>query len=145
MIITEIELQFEDIRWFGIDTNHHVFTCTSAGIANVPTFVCNSKENTLYLEKFFLSYTHKFSEIKFMKSMNKNSAMYKETINLTSKGIYCYDAFDLRDRIPYCKISEPFCPLFFDVLPDEIKEILINNKLDIDVTIDSFILVENAY
>lgn len=47
MRITEIDLQCEDIMWFGID--NHIFECTSAGCGNVPEFVCESKKNTKIL------------------------------------------------------------------------------------------------
>lgn len=46
MRITEIDLQCEDIMWFGIDSHNHIFGCTSAGCGNVPEFVCKSKQNT---------------------------------------------------------------------------------------------------
>ena len=50
MRITEIDLQCEDIMWFGVDNQNHIFACTSAGCGNVPEFVCKSKENTTFLE-----------------------------------------------------------------------------------------------
>ncbi len=145
MIITEIDLQCEDIRWFGIDINNYVFTCTSAGIANVPAFVCDNKENTMYLENFFISYIKKLSGIQWMKPFDMESAMYQETVNLTSKGIYCYDACDNNDETSYCKISEPISPLILDELPNDIKERLLNNKVEVDVITDNYITVENAY
>lgn len=55
MRITAIELQCEDIMWFGIDNNNHIFECTSAGCGNVPEFVCISKENTESLLNFFMN------------------------------------------------------------------------------------------
>ena len=55
MRITEIDLQCEDIMWFGIDINGVVFECTSGGIGCVPSFVCESKETTEMLEDFFLT------------------------------------------------------------------------------------------
>ena len=46
MRISIIDLQCEDIMWFGVDKNNYIFECTSAGCGNVPEFVCCSKENT---------------------------------------------------------------------------------------------------
>ena len=39
MKYTEIELQYEDIMWFGVDRNGVVFECTSGGVGCVPLFL----------------------------------------------------------------------------------------------------------
>ena len=62
MRITAIELQCEDIMWFGIDNNNHIFECTSSGCGNVPEFVCISKENTESLLNFFMNELAEFTE-----------------------------------------------------------------------------------
>ena len=54
MRYTEIDLQIEDIMWFGIDLNGYIFSCTTAGAANVPEFVCKSKEQTEFLADYFI-------------------------------------------------------------------------------------------
>lgn len=49
------DLQVEDIMWFGMDTNGMIFACTSAGCANVPEFVCESREINELLCDFFMN------------------------------------------------------------------------------------------
>ena len=49
-----IDLQVEDIMWFGIDTNGLIFACTTAGCANVPDFVCKSREINELICGFFM-------------------------------------------------------------------------------------------
>lgn len=134
MRITEIDLQCEDIIWFGIDKNNYVFECTSAGCGNVPESVCKSKENTKLLETFFL-----------------NNLSEEETTNLSElskalaqKGIFCYDIYSENERL-YSKISTPEFPLEFNKLPENIKKIIEENKFDIDVVHDEIIDIKHAY
>ena len=134
MRITEIDLQCEDIIWFGIDKNNYVFECTSAGCGNVPESVCKSKENTKLLETFFL-----------------NNLSEEETTNLSElskvlarKGIFCYDIYSENERL-YSKISTPKFPLEFNKLPENIKKIIEENKFDIDVFHDEIIDIKHAY
>lgn len=53
MRYTEIDLQCEEIMWFGIDNNGCIFMCATGGCGNVPEFICKSKENVGILEEFF--------------------------------------------------------------------------------------------
>ncbi len=46
MTYSEIDLQCEDLLWFGVDRAGRVFCCTTAGQGNVPPFVCRSREET---------------------------------------------------------------------------------------------------
>ena len=46
MRYSEIDLQCEDITWFGVDANNHVIAFASGGMGNIPEFVCRSKEET---------------------------------------------------------------------------------------------------
>lgn len=54
MRYSAIDLQCEDIMWFGIDTNGCILAFTSGGYGPVPEYVCRSKEETTLLENFFL-------------------------------------------------------------------------------------------
>ena len=106
MRITAIELQCEDIMWFGIDNNNHIFECTSAGCGNVPEFVCISKENTESLLNFFMNELAEFTEEKVVTEYDDTNSLLEDCINLSRKGIYCYDLYE-DDEQQYIKISEP--------------------------------------
>ena len=144
MRITAIELQYEDIMWFGIDNNNHIFECTSAGCGNVPEFVCISKENTESLLNFFMNELAEFTEEKVAVEYDDTNSLLKDCIHLSRKGLYCYDVYE-DDEQQYIKISEPLKPLEFDSLPTYIKDILENNRVNVDVRTDKIISVEHAY
>ena len=91
MRYTEIDLQIEDIMWFGIDRNGFVFSCTTAGIGNVPEFVCRSKEET---EKLYDFFSAKLSD-KADYSLNvkkEDNDLINEAIKKKKKGVFCFDA-----------------------------------------------------
>ena len=144
MRITAVDLQCEDIMWFGIDSNNHIFECTSAGCGNVPEFVCVSRENTERLLDFFMNELTEFAEGKAVIEYDDTNSLLKDCIRLSGKGIYCYDVYE-DDEQQYIKISEPLKPLEFDGLPPHIKDILKNNRINADVMTDKFISVEHAY
>ena len=65
MRYTIIDLQCEDILWFGLDINGNVLAFTSGGSGNVPEFVCRSKEETELLIDFFNKYMNRIISIAF--------------------------------------------------------------------------------
>lgn len=144
MRITAIDLQCEDIMWFGRDINNHIFECTSAGCGNVPEFVCISKENTERLLNFFMNELAEFTEEKVLIEYDDTNSLLDDCIHLSRKGIYCYDIYE-DDEQQYIKISEPLKPLEFDSLPSDIKDILKNSSVNVSVMTDKFISVEHAY
>lgn len=144
MRITAIDLQCEDIMWFGRDNNNHIFECTSAGCGNVPEFVCISKENTERLLNFFMNELDEFTEEKVLIEYDDTNSLVEDCIYLSRKGIYCYDIYE-DDEQQYIKISEPLKPLEFDSLPSDIKDILKNSSVNVSVMTDKFISVEHAY
>lgn len=134
MRISEIDLQCEDLIWFGVDKNNYIFECTAAGCGNVPESVCKSKENTKLLENFFLN---NFSEEEKTKLPELSKA-------LTQKGIFCYDIYSENERF-YSKISSPKVPLKFEKLPENIKILIEENRFDIDVTHENILNIKHAY
>lgn len=144
MRITAIDLQCEDIMWFGIDSRNHIFECTSAGCGNVPEFVCISKESTEKLLNFFMNELDEFTEEKILVEYMDTNPLLEDCIRLSRKGIYCYDIYE-DDEQKYIKITEPLIPLEFGDLPPNIKCIFKNNRVNADVMIDKFISVEHAY
>lgn len=144
MRITEIDLQCEDIMWFGIDNKNHIFECTSAGCANVPEFVCRSKEVTNIILNFFMNDLKEFTQGKLLTEYDGTNQLLSDCILLSRKGIYCFDVC-LENENQYIKIAEPLKPLLFDELPTKIKEMFCENRVDTDVTEESIICVEHAY
>jgi len=144
MRITEIDLQCEDIMWFGIDNQNHIFECTSAGCGNVPEFVCKNKENTEMLSEYFMEELNEFTQEKLLVEYVDTNQLLKDCIRLSRKGIYCYDIYE-KDEQQYVKIVEPVEPLYYDKLPQKIQEIFNDNRVSINVAVDSIINVEHAY
>lgn len=144
MKYSKIELQCEDIMWFGVDKNGIIFECTSGGLGCVPSFVCDSKEETELLEEYFLDIPDECAEGLY--DNNESDDLFQDCIILSSKGIFCYDVAVDEERIDeYRRISEPVKPLTINDLPDDIKEIMNSHKVDVDVTKDLYISVEHAY
>lgn len=144
MRITEIDLQCEDIMWFGIDIQNHIFGCASAGCGNVPEFVCQSKENTEALLKFFMDELKEFTQAKLLVEYIDTNQLLKDCIQLSRKGIYCFDVYRENEQ-QYAKIVEPVEPLKYDMLPQKIKDIFFDNKVAIDVVKEKIIGVRHAY
>lgn len=144
MRITEIDLQCEDIMWFGIDNQNHIFECTSAGCGNVPEFVCQSKENTEVLLEFFMDKLDEFTQEKLHVKYLKTNYLLNDCIQLSRKGIYCFDIYKENEQ-QYVKIVEPVEPLNYDMLPQKIKDIFAYNRVNIDVMKETIISVQHAY
>ena len=144
MRITEIDLQCEDIMWFGIDSHNHIFECTSAGCGNVPKFVCKSKEVTEKLLEFFMNELNEFTEENLLVGCVNTNQLLKDCIRLSRKGIYCFDVYEENEQ-QYAKIVEPVRPLEYDELPQKIKDIFYDNRVDVDVRNQKIINVDHAY
>ena len=91
MRYTEIDLQIEDVMWFGIDRNGFVISCTTAGIGNVPEFVCRSKEETEKLYDFFSAKLSDKADYS-LHAKKENNELINESIALAKKGtsFVCY-------------------------------------------------------
>ncbi len=75
---------------------------------------------------------------------NDNNQLLKECICLSRKGIYCFDIFE-EDEEKYVKLVEPLEPINFNDLPQNIKDRMSDNRVDIDVAKEKIISVEHAY
>lgn len=144
MRITEIDLQYEDIMWFGIDNQNHIFECTSAGCGNVPEFVCQSKENTEALLEFFMDELDEFTQANLLVEYVGTNPLLNDCVQLSRKGIYCFDIYAENEQ-HYAKIAEPVEPLNYDALPKKIKDIFAGNRVNIDVIKEKIICVKHAY
>ena len=143
MRITKIDLQIEDLMWFGVDNQNHIFECTTAGVGNVPEFVCRSKEKCEQVEKYFLDEAEEITEF-ILHTEYENNQLFEDCLLLARKGIFCYDV-STADPQQYKKISSPVQPLKFDDLPENIKKIMIDNKVDINAKTEPIIRVGHAY
>ena len=146
MRYTEIDLQINDIMWFGIDMDGFIFTCTTAGTANVPEFVRMSKEQTELLADFFMEKLETTTE-EILETPYIDNALINDAIILSKKGLFVFDAVpdDLAHEGDYIRISSPQTPIQFTKLPDEIQNLLRGHIVSVDVAKEKYIRIEHAY
>lgn len=146
MIITQQELQYEDIQWFAIDLKGHIISFTSGVYGNVPEFICKSRENLEILADYFTDNLKIKSDAIILKDFSFGKELILDCMSLSEKGMYCFDAYDGKNHTQYySKISEPSVPLYFADLPQNIKEIIKLNLIEIDVSKTNIVEVKNAY
>lgn len=146
MRISVIDLQCEDIMWFGIDKNGYIFECTSAGCGNVPEFVCKSFEEMNELVEYFIDKLEISTKEKIVTKYDEENQLVKDCIELARKGVYCYDFCEEKDHInEYKKVTEPLKPIHYNDLPQNIKDIMKDHRVDIDVNDYEYITVKHAY
>ncbi len=140
------DLQVEDIMWFGIDTNKMIFVCTSAGCANVPEFVCESREINEQICDFFMNKL-KGSTTEILETNYENNVLINDAVKLSQKGVFCFDAVidDVVHANEYVRISSPSVPLCFEELPDSIKSVIKNHVVNVDITATKYLHVSHAY
>lgn len=119
-----IDLQCEDIMWFGVDEHGHILAFTSGGSGPVPEFVCRSKEETAQLEAFFLEKLDHTSTF-IMEIPDDDSPLANDAQVLAGKGVYVYDvSYDENPIDDYELISSPTDPVLISDLPADIVAIL---------------------
>ena len=146
MRYTEIDLQIEDIMWFGIDLNGYIFSCTTAGTANVPEFVCASKEQTELIEDYFTKELEKTTSA-VLEAPYVDNPLMRDATELAEKGVFSFDAVtdnSEHDR-EYVKIASPKTPIQYNLLPDEIKKLLQEHTVPVDAAKEKYICVKHAY
>ena len=144
MRYSEIDLQCEDITWFGIDANNHIVAFASGGIGNIPEFVCRSKEETDELYGFFYDTLGKTTKGHAL--VTDCNPLVSEFVDLSSKGLYCFDVDTQNaEGDVYMKISYPDTPIFLDDLPDNVKAVLQDHIIDIDLARINKIHVPHTY
>ncbi len=142
---SEIELQSEDIMWFGVDTYGRIFACLSGGIGCVPEFVCRSRDESETLFEFFTEALPVTTEGNCTGSLQCNT-LVEECLVLSSKGLYCFDV-DTSETYGdfYRKVSYPTRELLISDLPVHIKSILSDHVVSADVSIIDKLTVPHAY
>ena len=146
MRYTEIDLQCEDIMWFGVDKTGAIFECTTGGIGNVPEFVCKSKETNELLCKFFIESLSTTTEANLLCDYDEENDLLKDCISLAQKGIYCFDiSEDEKYEGDYIKISVPKNPINLESLPERIKELMKDRIVNEDISEVNLLHLKHAY
>ena len=146
MRFTEIDLQIDDIMWFGVDMNGCIFACTSAGIANVPEFVCASKEQTELIEDYFTKELEKTTSA-VLEAPYVDNPLMRDATGLAEKGVFSFDAVtdNSEHNREYVKIASPKTPIRYAALPDDIKKLLQDHIVPADAAKEKYICVKHAY
>lgn len=147
--IDSIECQFTDIEWYGVDDQGNIAVFLSAGVANVPEFVCESRERTESLEEYFDQAEPIGGSELCMELTDQANSLARE---LSAKGLFYFDADDgtqagmCNAQRYYTKHAQPERPLKYMVLPNHVQKMLKHNRMNINdfATVD-VIHVEHAY
>ena len=146
MRFSEIDLQIEDLMWFGVDTQGCIVEFTTGGSANVPEFVCRSREDAETLENYFTNFPP--TTTAHMLIGRDLGTLAEDARRLAGCGIFCYDVTYGEDGSPadqYHKIAFPEKPLKLDDLPERIKSIIGDHLVNADAAADQYIQVDHAY
>ena len=145
MRYSEIDLQSEDIMWFGVDSNGRIFACVSGGIGCVPEFVCRSREENESLLEFFTERLPISTEGKRYGSQKSNT-LIEECLLLSSKGLYCFDV-DTYETCGdyYMKITYPKVEVLLSDLPVYVRELLADHTINADVSLMEQLTITHAY
>lgn len=144
MRYTRIDLQCQDILWFGVDLSGQIAAFTSAGCGNIPEFVCRSIEETDTLSDFFMSKMSERTSGDIIGDYDTESEMYKDCTLLISKGIFCFDISGT-DSSTYEKVAQPLHKANISDLPTNIQSILCDHIIDGSFDSLSVIKVKHAY
>lgn len=127
MIITDLDLQIEDVEWYGVDKNGRIAQFMSGGSFAVPEFVRESRENLEIVSHFFEKYSQIISAtVLFNKNIEyPRKEFWEECKYVSQKGIYCYDICDKSELMnEYVYVCKPSCALVITDLPQDIQSVL---------------------
>ena len=145
MRYSEIDLQCEDIMWFGVDVNGYIVAFTSGGYGCIPEYVCRSREETERLEEFFMEELEFSTDSKMEVSLD-GSPLANDAQVLARKGLFVYDvSFEEDHDREYSIIATPSVPLDYKNLPINISEVLKDHIIEYDATCSTFIRVNHSY
>ncbi|WP_058302046.1 hypothetical protein [Gorillibacterium timonense] len=130
MEITEIDLEVEDIEWYGMDETGRIARFTSGGSKRVPEFIRESREKLDTLCEFFENLNPNLEEeVTFSEetpSLPRNE-YWQECKKIAQKGLYRFDISDEQDpKGDYRLICKPSSELRISDLPETIQSILLN-------------------
>lgn len=147
MRITELELQTEDIEWYGVDEDGRIAQFFSGGSKAVPEFICQSRENLTVIGKFFANFEKMISEqVLLNEDLDyPRKEFLKECKEISQKGIYCFDIDSLAKGKEYVFVCKPACPLCVTDLPLHIQDILRCYQIsDTDFRKDRVVIIKES-
>lgn len=133
MIITDLDLQIEDIEWYGVDKNGRIAQFMSGGSFAVPEFVRESRENLEIVSHFFEKYNQTISEtVLFNKNIEyPRKEFIEECKYISQKGIYCYDIWHKSEFMnEYIYVCKPSLALAITDLPQDIQSVLSRYRME---------------
>ena len=133
MIITDLDLQIEDIEWYGVDKNGRIAQFMSGGSFAVPGFVRESRENLEIVSHFFEKYNQTISEtVLFNKNIEyPRKEFWEECKYISQKGIYCYDIWHKSEFMnEYIYVCKPSLALAITDLPQDIQSVLSRYRME---------------
>lgn len=144
MRFSAIDLQCNDIMWFATDRYGCVIALTGGGEGNIPEYVCRSMEETEEIEDYFINKAEEICGSTLLIGDN-GSLLCHEAESLAKKGIFCFDvSSEPMYKHGYYKISVPDRPLRLAELPDNIRSMLCDHMIDVDVSREDHIMVEQC-
>ena len=143
------ECEYMDAEWYGVDKKGNIAVFCSGGVGNLPEFVCESRERVDKLLDFF-EVLKKITSSFLMFPQSKGAEQCAR--GFSDKGLYYFDANDgTRPGLCtfhkyYTKQSCPKFPLKYEQLPEQIREILKHNFMEVEAfSLMQTIYVDQAY
>lgn len=138
--LSEIDLQIEDLLWFGVDNEGSIVAFTSAGTGNVPAFVCADKITNEKLYNYFSYRCENVAET-LLEDTEYKIGLEEDAQMYCQKGLYYYDA----DGMDYEKIASPSKALKLEDLDNTIQTIMKERKLDFAASKSNLVTVPHAF
>lgn len=124
-----------DMEWYGVDKAGNIGVFCSAGVGSLPEFVCENEERAYKIIEWFERLKPSTSSIIYYEMPEKGREVAEE---FSDKGLFYFDSDDYTIfnvsnlKKYYTKASSPKKALKYEFLPNEIKNILSFNFLNID-------------
>ncbi len=107
--------------WFAVDNAGHIIAADS-NEGRAPSFVCKDAEATEFLAQMLLG----------IQAVDRNRKPSHSKENIATKGFYFFTIDDPYEDSLYHLIAKPQKPLHIDELDDEVRQILLNQSIDIN-------------
>jgi hypothetical protein len=156
-MISDVEISFEDIDWFAIDSIGEVAWFTSGAYGTLPASVRKSRNDLNTLVTFFEEHLALTTEGQIDSKAFDNvilasdtpeirKSVFSENLQGASKGLYSYDSHDAEPMSgEYFRVSFPVQPITIEMLPEQIKNILSKTVLPTIAFRDNRILQQTDF
>ena len=149
MKITELDLEIEDIEWYGVDETGKIGLFMSGGSLAVPGFICKSRDDLEKVCDFFDKLDVQISNFVDINNdlVYQRQEFITECKHMSQKGIYCFDISDDKNiDNKYIFVSKPEKPLLLDKLPIEIQTIMLDYRImGANFEVDDAIIIWEYY